>query len=320
MTIMRNLRKLFAPMSFVLASMVVFSSCKDDDPVTTPPPATNKTISAIVVEDAQFSTLESALIKADLSTSLNATGPFTVLSPTNDAFTKAGIKLDSLSKDALSPILMSHVLSGAIKSADFKSGKLTTGNTANDIYISKNTDGVFINGNIKVVASEVLASNGVIHSIDNVITVPNKSLIDLAKANPNFSDLVAFVTAADPSVAAALTDASANGYTVFAPTNAAFTELYKDSTTTKAILLDPTNKTLLTNVLLYHVVPNRVFSTDLPNVTGDVQTANTAGKVSFDLAGGAKVKGTKSGTSNITSANMLATNGVLHTIDKVLMP
>ncbi len=316
---MRNSRKSFAPLSFVLASMVFFSSCKDDDPITTPPPST-KNITAIVVEDAQFSTLESALIKAELTSTLEAAGPFTVLSPTNDAFTKAGIKLDSLSKDALSPILTSHVLSGMIKSADFKSGKLTTGNSANDIYISKNNDGIFINGNIKVIASEVLASNGVIHSIDNVITIPKKSLVEIAKADPNFSDLVEFVMAADPSVAAALSDASANGYTVFAPTNAAFTELYKDSTTTKAKLLDPANKTLLTNVLLYHVVPNRVFSTDLPNVTGDVQTANSTGKVSFDLAGGAKVKGTKSGTSNITSANMLATNGVLHTIDKVLMP
>jgi uncharacterized surface protein with fasciclin (FAS1) repeats len=316
---MKNLRKSFIPMSFVLVSMSLFSSCKDDENPVVTPPAT-KTIKAIVVDDAQFSTLETAIIKADLSTSLDATGPFTVLSPTNDAFTKAGIKIDSLSKDALSPILTSHVLTGMIKSTDFKSGKLSTGNANNDIYISKNADGVFINGNIKVVSTEVLASNGVIHSIDNVITIPKKSLIDHAKENSNYSDLVTLVMAADPSVAMALTDASANGYTVFAPTNAAFAELYKDSTMTKAKLLDPANKTLLTNVLLYHVVPNRVFSTDLPNVSGDVQTANTTGKLSFDLAGGAKVKGTKSGTSNITSANMLATNGVLHTIDKVLIP
>ena len=313
---MKNLKRLFAPL--VLVAVAIFSSCKDDNPVVRPP--ATKNITAIVVEDAQFSTLESALIKTDLSTSLEATGPFTVFSPTNDAFMKAGIKLDSLSKDALTPILKSHVLKGMTKSTDFKSGKLTTENGTNDIYISKNADGVFINGNIKVVASEVLATNGVIYSIDNVITIPKKSLIDLAIADPNFSDLVAFVKAADPSVATALTDASANGYTVFAPTNAAFTELYKDSTKTKAILLDPANKTLLTNVLLYHVVLNRVFSTDLPNVTGEVQTANTTGKISFDLAGGAKVKATKSGVSNIIKTNVLATNGVLHTIDKVLIP
>lgn len=316
---MRNLKRLFAPVTYVLASLMVFSSCKDDNPIVTPPPAT-KTITAIVVEDAKFSTLETALIKTNLSKTLDSAGLFTVLSPTNDAFTKAGIKLDSLSKEALSPILKSHVLTGMIKSDDFKSGKLSTGNSANDIYISKNADGIFINGNIKVIATEVLATNGVIHSIDNVITIPKKSLVEVVKADPNFSDLVTFVTAADPSVAAALTDASANGYTVFLPTNAAFTALYKDSTKTKAILLDPVNKVLLTNILLYHVVPNRVFSTDLPNVTGEVQTANATGKVTFDLAGGAKIKGTKSGVSNITTTNVLATNGVIHIIDKVLIP
>ncbi len=317
---MRNLKRLFAPVTYVLASLMVFSSCKSDDPVVTPPPPGTKTITAIVVEDAKFSVLESALIKADLSKSLDSTGQFTVLSPTNDAFTKAGIKVDSLTKDALSPILKSHVLAGMIKAADFKSGKISTGNTANDIYISKNAEGVFINGNIKIVASEVLATNGVIHSIDNVITIPKKSLVEVVKADSSFSDLVAFVMAADPSVATALTDASANGNTVFLPKNAAFAALYKDSTMTKAKLLDPANKTLLTNILLYHVVPSRVFSTDLPNVTGEVQTANATGKVSFDLTGGAKIKGTKSGASNITTANILATNGVMHVIDKVLIP
>ena len=317
---MRNLKRLFAPVTYVLASLMVFSSCKSDDPIVTPPPPATKTITAIVVEDAKFSVLETALIKTNLSKTLDSTGLFTVLSPTNDAFTKAGIKVDSLTKDALSPILKSHVLTGMIKSGDFKSGKISTGNAANDIYISKNAEGVFINGNIKVVATEVLATNGVIHSIDNVITIPKKSLVEVVKADPNFSDLVAFVTAADPSVATALTDASANGNTVFLPNNAAFATLYKDSTMTKAKLLDPSNKALLTNILLYHVVPSRVFSTDLPNVTGEVQTANATGKVSFDLAGGAKIKGTKSGVSNITTTNILATNGVMHVIDKVLIP
>ena len=124
---MKNLKRLFAPVTYVLVSLIVFYSCKSDDPIVTPPPAATKTITAIVVEDAKFSMLESALIKADLSKSLDSTGQFTVLSPTNDAFTKAGIKVDSLTKDALSPILKSHVLAGMIKAGDFKSGKISTG-------------------------------------------------------------------------------------------------------------------------------------------------------------------------------------------------
>ncbi|MDZ7896858.1 MAG: fasciclin domain-containing protein [Arcicella sp.] len=312
---MKNLRKLFAPLSIVLLSVVVFSSCKKDDPVAAP-----KDITDVAIGDAQFSTLVAALTKANLVTTLKGTGPFTVFAPNNAAFTKAGItSLDNQSAAALTPILTSHVLSGTVKAADVKSGAVSTVNTANQIYLSKNTDGVFINGNIKVIATDVTASNGVIHVIDNVIIPPTQNLVTIAAGNTNFSELVSLVGAADPAVGAALTNASANGLTVFAPTNAAFTELYR--TTPKATLLLPANRGLLTNVLLYHVVPGRVFSTDLPNVGAtEVQTALSTGKVSFDLAGGAKVKGKASGNSNITSANILATNGVIHVIDKVLLP
>lgn len=313
---MKNFKKLSAFLSIVLLSVVVFTSCKKDDPAVTPP----KDITDVAIGDAQFSTLVAALTKANLVTTLKGTGPFTVFAPNNAAFTKAGItSLDNLSAAALTPILTSHVLSGTVKAADVKSGTAKTVNTANDIYLSKNSDGVFINGNIKVIATDVTASNGVVHVIDNVIVPPSENLVTIASKNPNFSELVSLVLAADPAVAAALTNASAAGLTVFAPTNAAFTELYR--TLPKATLLLPANRGTLTNVLLYHVVPGRVFSPDLSNVgTTEVQTALSTGKVSFDLAGGAKVKGKTSGNSNITTANILATNGVIHVIDKVLLP
>ncbi|MCF2489086.1 fasciclin domain-containing protein [Dyadobacter sp. CY347] len=304
----------------LFAAMVVFSftACDNDDDNNNPVTPTGN-IAAVASADPQFSTLVAALTKAELVTTLQGAGPFTVFAPNNAAFTKAGItSLDGLTKDALTPILTSHVLSGNVKAADVKSGAVETVNTNNDIYLSKNADGVFINGNIKVIATDVNASNGVVHVIDNVITPPTQSLVEVAQGNTDFSELVSLVLAADPAVATALSTASANGLTVFAPTNAAFTELYK--TTPKATLLAPANRALLTSVLLYHVVPGRVFSTDLPNVSGEVATANPSGKVTFDLAGGAKVVGTTSGASNITAANILATNGVVHVIDKVLMP
>ncbi len=312
---MKNLRKLLAPLSIVLLSALVFTSCKKDEVVEAP-----KNIVGVALADAQFSTLTAALTKANLVTTLQGTGPFTVFAPNNAAFSKAGItSLDNQSAAALTPILTSHVLSGTVKAADVKSGTAKTVNTANDIYLSKNSDGVFINGNIKVIATDVTASNGVIHVIDNVIIPPSENLVTIASKNTNFSELVSLVLAADAGVASALTNASSNGLTVFAPTNAAFTELYK--TTPKATLLLPANKALLTKILLYHVVPNRVFSTDLPNVgSTEVTSANGVDKLSFDLAGGAKVKGKTSGNSNITTANILATNGVIHVIDKVLLP
>lgn len=303
----------------MVAALMAFSlaSCNDDDDDQPVNPATGN-IPAVASADPQFSTLVAALTKAELVSTLQGAGPFTVFAPNNNAFTKAGISsLTTLTKDALTPILTSHVINGSVKAADVKSGTVETVNTNNDIYLSKNADGVFINGNIKVIATDVPASNGVIHVIDNVIVPPTRSLVEIAQADTNFTELVSLVLAADPAVATALSSA-ASGLTVFAPTNAAFRELYK--TAPKATLLAPANRALLTSVLLYHVIPNRVFSTDLPNVTAPVQTANTTGTLTFDLSGGAKVVGKTSGASNITAANILATNGVIHVIDKVLMP
>jgi uncharacterized surface protein with fasciclin (FAS1) repeats len=303
----------------IFAAFLAFSisACKDDDDDKTVEPV-KADITAVAAADPQFSTLVAALTKAELVSTLQGAGPFTVFAPNNAAFTKAGItSLNNLSKDALTPILTSHVVSGSVKAADVKSGTVKTVNAKNDIYLSKNADGVFINGNIKVIATDVSASNGIVHVIDNVIIPPTKSLVEIAQADTSFSELVSLVLAADPAVAAALSSAS-SGLTVFAPTNAAFRELYK--TTPKATLLMASNRALLTNVLLYHVIPSRVFSTDLPNVSGPVATANTSGTLTFDLAGGAKVIGKTSGASTITAANILATNGVVHVINKVLMP
>jgi uncharacterized surface protein with fasciclin (FAS1) repeats len=302
----------------LVAAAMAFSlsACKDDDNMTADPVVGN--IPAVASADPQFSTLVAALTKAELVTTLQGSGPFTVFAPNNAAFTKAGItNLNSLTKDALTPILTSHVINGSVKAADVKSGAVNTVNTNNSIYLSKNADGVFINGNIKVIAADVATSNGIIHVIDNVIVPPTNSLVQIAQADTNFTELVSLVLAADPAVATALS-AATSGLTVFAPTNAAFRELYK--TTPKATLLAPANRALLTSVLLYHVIPSRVFSTDLPNVTGPVATANTGGTLTFDLAGGAKVIGKTSGASTITAANILATNGVIHVINKVLMP
>jgi uncharacterized surface protein with fasciclin (FAS1) repeats len=316
---MRNLKKFtnLLTLSTALGLGVISTSCKDTEEVVVTPAPTD--VTAVAIKDAQFSTLVAALTKADLVTTLQGKGPFTVFAPNNTAFAKAGItSLDNLTKAALTPILTTHVLSGTVKAADVKSGTATTVNAANNIYLSKNADGVFINGSIKVIATDVNASNGVVHVIDNVIIPPSKSLVEIAAGNADFKELVDLVLAADPAVADALTKASATGLTVFAPTNAAFNELYK--TLPKAELLKAANKGTLTNVLLYHVVPGRVFSSDLPNVTGMVGTANTAGKLGFSLSSGAKVIGAKSGNSNITATNILATNGVIHVIDKVLLP
>ena len=131
--------------------------------------------------------------------------------------------------------------------------------------------------------------------------------MDIASSNPDFSTLVAAVSAAD------LVDTlkSDGPFTVFAPTNAAFAALPAGTVET---LLKPENKDQLVKVLTYHVVPGKVTSDQLAGKRMDVatvqgQTVHVDGR-----------KGVKVNRSNVTAADIMASNGVIHVIDKVLLP
>ena len=304
---MKNLRKLLASLSIVLLSVIVFTSCKKDDPIVTPP-ATD--ITAVAIGNGNFKTLVAALTKADLVKTLQGAGPFTVFAPSDAAFTKAGItSLDALTKEALSPILLYHVLGAKVLAGDIKTGQTEAGTAGGPkMYITNNANGVFINGGTKVIKTNVDASNGVIHVLDNVLTdIPSKTIAGIVSDNKDFSTLLTLVKAAG------LVDALSSptiGYTVFAPTNKAFEGVDASKLTVAQIK----------QILLYHVVPSRVFSPELAN--GEVTMADdNKGKVTIDLTNGATVKG-KSNTvaSKITAANIMATNGVIHVIDRVLLP
>ncbi len=303
---MKNLIKITS-LSIMLGAVMLVSSC-EKTVVETP-----KDVVDVALGNPDFSTLTKLLTDNGLVGALKGPGPFTVFAPTNAAFAK--IDATKFTKDELTNILKSHVIAGKVLAANVVGGTAapTLGSVA---YLSKNANGVFINGNSQVTTADVAASNGVIHIINAVITPPTRNIVQIAQ-DAKFTQLVDLVLAADASVATALSTASEKGLTVFAPTNAAFEELYK--TLPKATLLLPANKKLLTDVLLYHVVSGRVFSTDL--AAGEVATLNRDGaKIKIDLMGGAKVVGVKSGNSGITTANLLGTNGVVHVIDKVLLP
>ena len=289
-------------LAILLCSFFVLSCKKEDE---TPKV---KNIVETALADPQFSTLVAALQKAELVNTLSGTGPFTVFAPNNAAFTKAGITdLTKVSKDDLTKILLDHVLGAKVLAANVASGEATTAGSRK-IYLSKNAGGVFINGKIKVTTADINTANGVIHIIDDVIVQPTQSLVQIATTNPSFKTLASLVVQAD-----LVGTLNGGPFTVFAPTDAAFTELFK--TVNPATL----TKKQITDILLYHVVPGRVFSSDLTN-NASVQTALSTGKITINLASGVGVKATAGAESKVTGADILATNGVIHVIDKVLIP
>lgn len=317
-----ELKKFLRQSTFAIALSVpvLITGCdKDDDPV-------NNTITDVVVGNASFTALEAAVVKAGLQTTLSGTGPFTVFAPDDAAFTASGITstvLNSLTPAQVSSILLYHTLGAKVTAADVPAGpnaKVTTA-SGDSVFVTKNANGVFING-IKVNTADVAADNGVIHVIGRVLNPPVGNIVETAVAS-GLDSLVKAVTRAttapggDPTLAGTLSTAR---LTVFAPTNAAFTQLLG------ALSLTDINQipvgTLLA-VLRYHVVGGRAFSSDLTNGSLPMLAGgNSTTNLTNGTGGGPSIQGNGNGgnRSNITATNIVCRNGVVHLIDRVLLP
>lgn len=301
-------------------SVFVTGCDKDDDPVVT------NTITDVVVKNDNFSTLEAAVIKANLQGTLSGAGPFTVFAPDNAAFTASGITttvLNSLTQAQAANIILYHALGSRILAANVPAGpnaKVTTA-SGDSVFVTRNASGVFVNG-IKVNTADVAADNGVIHVIGRVLMPPTGNIVQTAVAS-GLDSLVKAVNRAttapggDPNLATTLSTAT---LTVFAPTNAAFTQLLG------ALSLTDINQipiaTLLA-VLRYHVVGGRAFSSDLANGNlGMLAGGNTTINLTGGTGGAPSIRGNGNGSnvSTITATNIMCRNGVVHLIDRVLLP
>jgi transforming growth factor-beta-induced protein len=301
-------RKTFALVLIVLMGTFTATGCNKDDDTT---PAGDLTIAGYASTDKNFSFLVEALTRADLVNVLNGTGNFTVFAPTNDAFnalfTQLGVTgIGDLSKETLTPILLYHVLGTEKKSDMLSTGYLTTLSPANGNFLSLKIDvsgSVKLNKEITVTKADVDLKNGVIHVIDKVLLPP--TVVGVAMENDSFSILVQAVVKAG----LAETLNGAGPFTIFAPTNAAFTALFAQLGV--AGIADLTAAQLIP-ILKYHVVTGNVLSSQLSN--GQVQTLNGAIAVALSPVP------TINGVSKIVVTDVQGSNGVIHVIDKVLLP
>ncbi len=274
-----------------------------------------------IVQTAQalpdFSILVEAVVAADLAGTLSGTGPFTVFAPTNAAFasllTELGLTKAELlaNKALLTQVLTYHVLPSRVLKADVPVGAAIT--TVQGETFSVNSALAITDRNgrqARITGTDVLTSNGVVHVVDKVILPKLPTVVELAQAKPDFSILVEAVVAAD----LAGTLSGAGPFTVFAPTNAAFASLLEELGLTKAQLL--ADKALLTQVLTYHVVPGRVYRSGVPVGVAVATVQGGTFTVGSDLA----ITDARGRRAGITATDALALNGVVHTLDKVILP
>ena len=296
------------------------SSVASDGTTTVTTATTSPTdLVALAQADPDLSILVEAVVAADLVTTLKGSGPFTLLAPNNAAMaallTELGITKSQLlaDKPLLTTVLTYHVLSGKVERAQIPAGKaistLQGGIFKVDVVgdTATITDGR--NRTAKIVSTDRQASNGVMHGIDRVLLPANQTLLQTAQALPQFSILVEAIMAANLQDALSAPDL----LTVFAPTNNAFALLLTELSISKTALL--ASGTLLTDLLRYHVVPGRVLKADVPIDSAITTLEGQTFTVSSDLVVTDQLlRGT-----HISATDVLASNGAIHVIDRVLL-
>lgn len=258
-----------------------------------------------------FQTLATALGAADLVATLKGPGPFTVFAPTDEAFAKlpAGTVetlLKPENKSALAGVLTYHVVAGKVTADQVV--KLAGAKTVNGqrVDIATGDNGVMVDGAL-VTTTDILCDNGVIHVIDSVLLPADQTIPELASSAGQFSTLLAAVGAAG----LAETLGSEGPFTVFAPTDEAFGSL---PVGTVAGLLEPGNKPKLVDILKYHVVAGRVYSEDA------VAAKSAATLLGESITITPTETGAMVNQARLVATDLDASNGVVHVIDRVLLP
>lgn len=320
---MKNSFKTIA-LSLFVATSLFFNSCSNDDDE---PMVADNTITGIASKTPDFSILVQALVKADLATTLQGTDKYTVFAPTNAAFTAflattPYATINDVPTAALKEILLNHVVVGTLKSTDLTTTYVKTlakgsASATNTLSMYVNTFGgsVKLNGVATVTTPDVLASNGVIHIVDKVINLP--TIVTHATANPNFASLVGALTGAgQPDFVGTLS--GTGPFTVFAPTDAAFDALDTELAPGGIASVSASD---LTKVLQYHVVsPANVLASVLTEGQQVTPILDPVQTFTIQLSGGPKIKDASNRISNIVVTDVQCSNGVIHAIDKVLLP
>ncbi|MFO0014789.1 MAG: fasciclin domain-containing protein [Planctomycetota bacterium] len=259
----------------------------------------------------QFKTLAAALKAANLVGTLKGPGPFTVFAPTDEAFAKLPPEtiaelLKPENRQKLTDILTYHVVPGKVQAKDVIKLRGAVAVNGQRVDVQFGDDGVKVDG-ARVLTTDILCDNGVIHVIDSVILPSSATILETAKSAGTFETLLA------AAKAAGLADVlgSSGPFTVFAPTDEAFAKLPAGTVET---LLKPENKDKLAEILKYHVVAGRVYS---EKVLGS--------KALKTLQGAPAPISLRDGTPRIQDARILktdidASNGVIHVIDSVILP
>jgi uncharacterized surface protein with fasciclin (FAS1) repeats len=296
----------------VITASAIFAQCDStNQSVQTSISQPAPTIVEVAASNPDFSTLVAAINAAELTETLAGPGPFTVFAPTNAAFAKlkpgtVEMLVKPENKQALTDILTYHVVPGNMPASKVMS--TNGGQTAGGRWVqfSRSGDAVMVD-DAKVVTADIVCKNGTIHVIDTVMMPSDASIVKTAQEAGSFKTLLAAAQAAG----LAETLDTKGPFTVFAPTDDAFNALGKE---TIANLLKPENRDQLATILKHHVVAGRVYSPTAVSAGSATSLAGTTLPITVQ-SNGAMV-----GKAKIIATDIDTSNGVIHVIDRVMIP
>ena len=316
----------------VLFLALTIQSCSnnDDDDYDMVP----KTIFEQVATSSNYSSLAYALQKTGLYTAFdgsNANDVYTLFAPNNMAFSRflmeSGFSnIDDVPVSVLKKVLLNHAIEGQVTYRDFETGYYTStaqyinGNSMRNLsmHIEQVNMRVTLNGESRITQGNVYATNGVIHAVDRVVPIP--SIVTFAIADKGLTNLLIALTRPDltadfASILSTNVGTDPAPFTVFAPTDQAFINLLTELGVRSLSDIDePTLKSTLT----YHVIGGTsAYSTDLSD---NLELNTLGGPITANITGGATLTDGNNRVSNIVAVDIQADNGVIHVIDKVILP
>ncbi|QJW89521.1 fasciclin domain-containing protein [Spirosoma taeanense] len=275
-----------------------------------------------IKQKSNLTFLAAAIAQAGLTAELNKAA-LTIFAPSDDAFKAAGYASVAAVSAApaadLQRLLRYHVIGSLIDLSSIPT-KVNTSyqTTLADARVSVykvDKSNVSING-AKVTEGDIPTTGSTIHIINKVLTPPTQSAVDVSKANSDLSLFTAAVSRAGTTVQDLVTKNSENGVTIFAPNDAAFKAAgYADAAAIQAA--DPK---VLADLLAYHILNYRAFAQTFQNGSEVVTAQGTS--IKFNVSGDKVTitgKGNGTNVANILRSDLIANNGVIHVIDRVLL-
>ncbi len=310
----------FTKLLFIALTLFMAISCDGDDDNDNIIDGESNTIADFVTNNPDYSSLLAALQRTGLDATLAGSGTFTVFAPDNDAFDAYldGTALADVETEALRQLLLNHVLNQTLDATQLaadadgyvKTEATETSTNANISMYVDASSGVVINGQSTVVTPNIETDNGIIHAVDTVIEIPN--IVTFATTNPSLTSLVAALTDEGNTTFTSLLSDADTDFTVFAPTNTAFTTFLDGA------MLSDVNNDFLAQVLSNHVVAGSVaISTTLTNSyvnTAATYTDNEPLSLYINTDNGVVLNG----TSEVVVADIVASNGVIHVVNSVI--